>query len=393
MTNLIWIDALKLRANYGTSGNDRIGDFSSFNNFSGGFFANYSGQSGLIQFDAGNPNLKWERSRSWDIGLDAAFLNNRISVSLDYYKKTTDEMILAVPIPQTNGIEFILDNVGEMENRGFEIDLRTVNVANETIRWETSLNLGFNTNEVISLPGANLDSEGRRFIEPETAFGSNQRAIEGHSINTFYMIRYKGVNPDTGDAEWLDRDGNPTTTPTASDRVIVGDASPDLVGGFRNTVTYKHWDLNFFFNFSLGNDIYLIGSLFTDNTVQPFNKRAVMLDIWEQPGDQAYVPSVTSPTFPAFSQPSTLHLRDGSYARLKNITLGYNVPNSVLDKLGFVNGVRLYATANNLLTIRDKALQGVDPETTGSIANGFQGEAFFSAPQSRTFLTGIQINF
>lgn len=396
LQDVSWISSLKLRANYGSSGNDRIGDFASLENFSGGNLANYSGGSGLNQTSAANPDLKWERSKSFDIGFETSLFNNRLNFAVDYYNKRTSDLILNVPIPLTNGgIGTIIDNVGEMKNYGFDIDASGLIMDKNDFKWNASINLGINTNEVLSLPGANLDPEGRRFISaPGTTVGAPaQRAIEGFSVNTFYLIRYVGINPATGDAEWLDYDGNITNNPTSEDRVIVGDANPDFVGGLRNTLSYKNWDLNFFFNFSVGNDILVTGLIFADNAVAPFNNRTIMSNIWEAPGDNAHTPSSSSPTLPIFSQQSTAQLKDASYARLKNIVLGYNVPQSFLNKVGFIDGLRLYISAQNMLTIKSDELEGIDPEVTDSYDVGVQGQTFFTAPQSKTFLTGIRITF
>jgi len=391
MQNVDWVNLFKLTGSYGTAGNDRIGNYASLESFEGGTISNYNGNSGLRQLSAANPDLKWERSESYNVGLSTSFFNNRLGLNVEYYNKKTSDLILNVPIPYTNGgINSVVANVGEMENKGFDVSLNTINVDTENFRWNTSLNVGINKNEILSLPGASLDNEGRQFV----AGSSSQRAIVGESANTFYLIRYSGVNPETGDAEWLDVDGNATTNPTANDRVIVGDANPDFVGGIRNTFTYKAFDLNAFFNFSVGNDVYIGGLRFTDNAnTGSFNKRTQLLDIWQQPGDVAYVPSPSSSTFASFNQRSTLQLRDGSFARLKNLTLGYTLPAQYLGEDGFFSGVRLYFTANNLVTFKGDDLDGIDPEVTDTIGSLGQGESFFTAPQSKTYLFGVRLNF
>ncbi|MCB0639956.1 MAG: TonB-dependent receptor, partial [Lewinella sp.] len=372
-----WISSLKLRASYGTAGNDRIGDFAALENFQGGIISNYNGEAGLRQLSAANPNLQWEKSQSLNVGFEASLFNSRVTLAVDYYNKNTTDLILNVPIPQTNGgLNSIIDNVGEMVNKGVDIDLSADIVRGADFNWTASVNLGFNTNEILSLPGANVDSEGRRFVAGSTS----QRAVEGFSANSFYLIRYQGVNPQTGNAEWLDIDGNPTTTPTTNDRVIAGKANPDLVGGFRNTLSYGDFDLNFFFNFSLGNDIYVSGLRFTDNPLGTFNKRAALLDRWENPGDVAFLPDSDSPTFGSFAQRSTAQLLDGSFARLKNITLGYSLPQNALDRIGFIKGLRIFFTGYNILTIKGSALEGIDPEVTDNISNIVQGETFFTPP-------------
>ena len=282
------------------------------------------------------------------------------------------------------------ENIGEIENTGFDISLTTDNVRNDNFTWTTSINVGINENKVNSLPGAAVDDQGREFV----AGSASQRAIVGESVNTFYLIRYVGVNPQTGDAEWLDRDGNVTTTPTASDRVVVGDANPDFVGGITNTFRYKNFDLNLLANFSVGNDIYIDGLRFTDNAASgSFNNRRALLDVWQQPGDNAYVPAFDSPTFSTFDQRSTLQLRDGSYFRMKNVTLGYSIPETFMEKIGLVKSVRLYATATNLFTIKADNLEGIDPEVTDTSSALGQGETFFTPPQSKSFLFGATLTF
>lgn len=390
LQDVSWLNSLKLRANYGTAGNDRIGDFASLENFGGGIVSNYNGAAGLRQLAAANPNLQWERSESYNIGFEASVFDSRLTIALDYYNKRTTDLLLNVPIPQTNGgLNSILQNVGEMENRGVDLDITSTNVRTPDFEWTTSLNMGFNTNEVLSLPGANTDSEGRQFVTGS----ANQRAIVGHSVNSFYLIPYLGVNPQTGDAEWESAEGTATTSPTASDRRIVGDANPVFVGGIRNTFRYKAFDLNVFMNFSYGNEIYIGGLRFTENPLGTFNKSTRLLDNWEQPGDDAYFPSFDSPSFSTFAQRSSAQLLDGSFLRLRNVTLGYTIPQAALERIGVIKGARFYATANNIFTIKADGLEGIDPEVTDSIANTRQGESFFTPPQAKTYLFGVRLTF
>lgn len=380
---------LKLKGNYGTSGNDRINDFDFLESFSGGNLGDYNGNSGLIHTRAPNPDLKWEVSKSYDIGAEFGFLNNRIKFGIDYYNKKTEDLLLDVPIQDANGLSLVRKNAGKMVNKGFDIDLSTVNVKTNSFEWTTSINFGINKNEVLSLPGASVDPDGRKFVSG----GSFQRAIEGHSVNTFFLIRYNGINPQTGNAEWLDKNGNPTTTPTSDDRVIVGDANPDFTGGLSNTMKWKNFDLNFLINFSYGNDIYVHGLQFTDRVGGGFNKRVEMMDYWKQPGDNAHAPSMASATRNTFQQASTAQLKDGSYARLKNVTVGYTLPKLMTEQIGFVDSVRLYFTAVNLYTLKKDELKGIDPEVSNRSTNLGQGETFFSAPQSKTFLIGARLTF
>ncbi|HHC78414.1 MAG TPA: hypothetical protein ENK46_00925 [Flavobacteriia bacterium] len=210
------------------------------------------------------------------------------------------------------------------------------------------------------------------------------------------MIRYVGVNPQTGDAEWLDANGNITLNPSTNDRVVVGSPLPDFSGGITNNFKYKDFDLSVLMNYSYGNEIVLDGLRFADGNDAIggiVNIRTQNLNFWRQPGDNAFLPSPTSVTFNRFNQRSSLQMLDGSYLRLKNITLGYNVPKKALDKLGFISGLRFYATATNLFTIKGNELDGIDPEVTDDVDPLFQGETFFTAPQSKSYLFGARLTF
>lgn len=390
LENSSWINDLKLRGSFGVTGNDRIGNFNALAIFNAG--QDFNGVPGVAPNNPGNPNLRWERSANLDIALSGALFNNRVRFGLEFYRQNTTDLILNVPlsVASTPGDNTQPDNVGEVENRGVDVSLSADIIRNNNFRWTASINAGFNENEVISLPGATVDSEGREFI----ASSASQRAIVGESSNSFFLIRYIGVNSETGDAEWLDADGNVTTDPTPDDRVIVGQGNPDVVGGITNNFQYKNFDLNIISNFSLGNSIFVDGLRFTDNAaLNAFNNRRIVGNIWQQPGDNAFTPSINSPTFSTFDQRSTLQLRDGDFLRLKNVTLGYTFDEAFFSKIGFFDSIRVYATATNLVTFKGDDLQGIDPEVTNSVGAIGQGETFFSPPQSKSYLFGITFNF
>jgi hypothetical protein len=293
-------------------------------------------------------------------------------------------LILNIPIQPM----VLSANAGSMENKGLEFDLSTLNVDTNDFKWRTSINVGINKNKVLELPGASIGPDGKRFIGL-----TNQRAIEGASVNEFFLVRYVGVNAQTGNAEWLDVNGNVTINPTDSDRVRVGSANPDFTGGITNTFNYKNFDLNVLANFSVGNLIYVGGQAFTDNLAGDFNKSTAVLDYWTTPGQNAYAPSLTSSTRAIFNRRSTAQLKDGSFLRINNVTLGYNFSSSIFKDSKFFTSARLFATTTNLYTFKGKELKGVDPEVTDSIGNQQQGETFFTAPQSKSYLLGVKLTF
>lgn len=390
------ISFLKLKASYGTTGNDQIGNFPSLGLYGAG--NDYNGVPGIVPTQAANPQLSWEETTQLDITMNLGLFNDRITLEASYYDKLTDGLLLNVPVPYTTGFVSITQNAGEMKNSGFDVLLNTKNFDGD-FKWETSFNIGFLNNEITSLPGASVDDEGREFV-----IGSaSQRAIVGHSVNTFYLIRYSGINPETGDAEWLTKDGEVTSTPTAADRVIVGSAIPDFTGGLTNTFSYKGVSLSGQFTFVSGNSVMYDDLRFTDNPNNWgfFNLNPRLLDYWQNPGDDAYAPALTSPTFGTFGQRSTLQLRDASYLRLRNVTLSYTIPKSAVERIG-LRSARVYGQAQNLLTLtaanKGEALGGVEKELEPEINGGGgtnlgAGESFFTLPQAKSFTVGVSLGF
>jgi TonB-dependent starch-binding outer membrane protein SusC len=385
---------LKFKANYGLAGNDRIGDFSTREDTSGGTYPNYNSLSGLGFFRFPNPDLKWESSKSYDLGLELGLFRNRLRINVDYYNKQTDNLILnqLFAVADNKGIRSKQINAGKAENKGFEIEVSADVFKQTALKWTTSFNINLNKNKILELNAdASIDSDGNRYLQGSV----NQRAIVGYSANTFYLIPYLGVNPKTGDAEWLGKNGLPTIAPTANDRAIVGDANPKFTGGFSNNFKYNNFDLNILMNFSYGNDIFVDGLRFTEDAryASAYNKAEDLLNVWQNVGDVATTPKYTSTTFGTAQQRSTRQLRDGSFARLKTITLGYTLPLENTPAGKFISNVKFYFTAQNLFTFKKNGLTGIDPEVTNSIGNLVQGETFFTPPQSKTFLFGTRITF
>jgi TonB-linked SusC/RagA family outer membrane protein len=385
-----FINNLKLTASYGTSGNDRIGgDFPSLGLYGGGIGADYNGAAGLIPTQIPNPFLQWEETKQFDIGLSVSMFASRINLNVNVYDKRTVNNLVNVPLPFTTGFPSVTQNIGEIQNKGIDLELNTVNLSRKNFDWTTSFNIGFLKNEVLSLP-TNKDEAGRDFLAISTA----QRAIVGHSRNEFYLIRYIGVNPTTGNAEWLDKDDKPTTNPVAADRKIVGSAIPKFTGGFTNNVRFWDFDLTAFFNFSYGNKVLIDGLRFTENLGSAaFNKTRNVLNYWQKAGDKAFAPALASSTAPIFNQLSTLQLQDGSYVRLKTLSLGYRLPKAVLDRTKFISSARLYVLAQNLFIIQDRDFRGPDAEVSANGGGLVTGESFFALPQARTITFGVNIGF
>jgi TonB-dependent starch-binding outer membrane protein SusC len=387
--NIKAVDFLKLTASYGTSGNDRIGNFASQQLYAAGVGSDYAGSPGLIPSQVPNPKLSWEETAQLDIGISTQLFNKRVSVDVNYYEKNTSGLLLNNPLPLTTGFPSATVNLGEVSNKGWDIQIKSTNYTSGSFKWTTNFNIGFLKNEVKKL-APNKDPEGRDFLAGSAA----QRAIVGQTANTFYLIRYSGIDPATGNAQWINRDGGLTSAPVANDRVVAGSAIPDFTGGITNTFNYKGFDLNIFFNYSVGNKVLIDGLRFTENLAGTFNKSNDLLNYWKQPGDVSFAPALTSSTAPIFNQLSTLQLLDGSYLRLKNVSFGYNVPKNLLGKSRFIDSFRIYIAATNFWTIAAKNFRGPDPEVSANgQSNLVLGESFFALPQSKSFQIGVNVGF
>ncbi|MFC3812749.1 SusC/RagA family TonB-linked outer membrane protein [Lacihabitans lacunae] len=391
MKNQDFINFMKLTVSYGTAGNDRIGNFSSLPLYGGGTTADYLGLPGLRPTQTPNPNLTWEETAQLDLGIQTTFFKNIFTLNLNYYDKITSGLLLDVPFPFTTGFASASQNVGRMQNKGVDIDFSANIINKKDLNWTVGLNAGYVKNTVLELPNASVDPDGNRFVAGSAA----QRAVEGRSLNEFYMVRANGVNPETGNFEWLDKDGNPTTTYSANNRVFVGSAIPKWVGGLNSNVSYKGVDLGFLFNFSYGNKILIDGLRFTDNVNSAgFNKSIDLLDYWKAPGDQTFVPNLASPTAGLFNQASTLQLQNGSFLRLRNVSLGYTIPSSILKGQKIFRSARIYGMGQNLFLVKDKNFRGPDPEVSANGPNNvIQGESFFALPQAKTFTFGLNLGF
>ena len=384
------ISLLKLRASYGLTGNAEF--LTSTDNPRYAYGANfpalglyggdndgsdYAGLPGLAPTQLANPDLKWEQTSQLDIGLNLGLFKNRIDFEADYYYKKTNDLLLDVQIPATGGYTSIAKNLGELENKGWEFALNTRNLVGK-FKWNTSFNISFNKNKITDIGGEIIEN-------------SISRAVEGHPIGVFYTVKFAGVNPDTGEAQFYDLDGNVTSTYSNNYRQIVGDPNPDYIGSFGNTFAYKNFDLNVQVQFVQGNDIYFDAGRYASNSMALyFNNTRDQLDRWQQPGDITNIPKAE-----LFNSENRSHssrfIEDGSYVRIKNISLGYNVPNQLLTKLN-LKSVRFYATGYNLFTFTD--YRGHDPEVSseGTLNIG-QGIDFFQAPPSKSLIFGVNIGF
>ncbi len=388
MSSMDWVSLLKLRTSYGLTGNAEFLTSSTNPRFATGANfpalglyggdadgSDYSSQPGLAPTQLANPDLKWEQTSQLDIGLNLGLFKNRIDIEADYYIKKTKDLLLDVRIPATGGYTTIAKNLGELENKGWEFAVATRNLVGK-FKWNTRFNISFNKNKITDIAGEIIEN-------------GVSRAMEGQPIGVYYTVKYAGVDPDTGASLFYDLEGNKTTNYSNDYRQIVGDPNPDYIGSVTNNFAWNNFDLNVQVQFVQGNDLYFDAGRFTSNSMSLyFNNTRDQLDRWQQPGDVTDVPRAVLFNS-ANRQHSSRFIEDGSFVRIKNISLGYNIPKQLLAKLN-LESVRLYATGYNLWTFTD--YKGHDPEVSseGTLNIG-QGIDFFQAPPAKSIIFGVNI--
>ncbi len=389
-------DDLKLRAGWGQSGNAM-----GFDIYTSRFY--YAGGARFVYTDPEtgketsykslnaarnvNPDLKWETTTMLNLGIDFSFLGGRINGTIEYYNKTTKDMIWSYPVSTSYyPYGWMVANVGKMNNRGIELSLNATPIQGRNFTWNTSLNLSHNRNKIVSLSNQEYNAGVLNRYNPELPGASTatiQRIIEGEPIGTFYMWEWAGYDQNgvsqfyVHDKETGERTGETTNTPEEKDRTIVGNAQPWLTMGWNNNLTYKNWDFNAFFTGVFGQKIFNEPRAFFSNIANVTEGKNVMKSIVsEQKATDSFS-----------SLPSDRYLENGSYFRLSTLTVGYTFRNFN----GWLRDVRLYASCNNVFTLT--GYKGRDPEINlGGETPGCDTRSDHY-PRTRQFLVGATINF
>ena len=402
------VSLLKLRAGYGQTGNQNIGAYAFADKLSVNGVYNFGSQRGfesnlvnlIYPYLLSNPSVKWESVEQYNVGLDIGFLQNRIVANLDFYVKNTRDMLTKKPVPQTSGTsleqaDWPPVNIGKVLNRGFEFTVNTKNFVGE-FKWETSLNMSFNHNEVVSIGG------------PEILNGVSL-IREGQPINSFYGYELGGIyqtldevftgpvmenrapdkashnpykNTSPGDMWFVDVDGNGEINDL--DRTVIGNPSPDCIFGFNNTFSYKNFDLSIFFQGALGNQVWNGVRASHESMNSTYNQLATTLERWTGEGSSYSMPRAIYADPNRNNRASTRWVEDGSYLRLKNLTFGYRFTQDWLKKIG-AKSLRLYLSFDNLWTLTNYS--GLDPEV------GLWGLDYGIYPTSRVYMFGASVKF
>lgn len=386
--NVDQISFLKLRASFGLTGNANIPNYQ----YIGTFLrdqSRYLGDDILYPDKLENPDLKWETSKTLDLGLEYGLFEDRITGSVVFYNKRTDDVLLNVNLPSSVGFENYWDNVGSILNRGIEFDIKSHNLKGKKLKWITEFNIANNYNEILSIGN---------YSEDAVSGGTNDtRTVVGYPVGTSFLVRFSHVDQATGKPVYLDIDGNETFNWDPANRVPVGDILPDVVGGLTNTFKLRRWDLGFLLYYSFGGKVYDSSSKRQLGVVTDWNMRTEIFDRWQKPGDEAQYPVLTRQTDTYGSSTpwinTDLWLHDADYIRLRRLAVGYTIPELLMGNQKLQN-VRFELSATNLLLFTN--FPGLDPEIVRDFENQTDRNmsafiSYLSAPVEQTI--NLQINF
>lgn len=399
------ISELKLKASWGIRGNQSIGNFASRALISPG--ANYLQRAGLAPTQLGNPNLTWEEREDIDLGIELGLFDDKLLLNVDAYQGTTNELLLSRPLVGASGYTGISENIGSVRNKGIDIGLTTTNVSTKNITWTTNINVSFFDNEVLKLAGTPFAAGFASWVAEGEALG----AFRGYKAERLFQTQaeidalnakarektgrstavYQSTLTRPGDIQFQDINGDGVIT--ADDQIILGDANPDFYGGVTNSINAYGFDLSFFFQFSIGNYVFNNTRAFSEGMNSIFGQANTIKNRWtpENPTTDISYPRAVFQDPNNNRRVSDRFVEDASYVRLKNLSLGYTFPSSVMKKIGMTKG-RIYVSGQNLLTFTNYS--GFDPEvSTFGETNTSPGTDFLTFPQARVMLVGLNLGF
>ena len=391
-----WVNNLKLRASYGTVGNRPSSLYPQYDLYS--ISAKYNGTSAALISQIGNKELTWEKTYTTGVGLDASMFHERFRFSFDYYYKYTSNILFAVPVSGLTGVTSRWKNVGEMENQGIELTVGGDIIRTRDWNWSVEMNLGHNRNRIKELYGNNTEiiRSGGIGIAGE----ADKILKKDYDSDSFYMVEWAGVNPETGAPQWYkhtkDENGNITGREITenyaeADQVICDASTPKLFGGFNTTLAWKNIDLTAVFGYSIGGKIYNYSRQEYDSDGAYTDRNQMKLmdgwTRWEKPGDIATHPVASYNNSSNSNKASTRYLEDGDYLKLRSLTIGYNLK---LPKY-YIQNMRIFFTGENLFCVT--GYSGVDPEipASGGSVIGSTGPSVY--PSTRKYMFGINLTF
>lgn len=385
-------DLLKLRTGYGMSGNDEIGNYSGIQYYSP---QSLLGNFGLVRGNLVDLQLRPEKNSKFNIGVDAALNNERISMSVDVYQNTVSDMLLRMPLPRETGFPYYLTNAGVMTNTGIDFSVRS-RILNGDVKWDAGFVASAYKNKVTDLGGEEYLTK---------VSGANVLTRVGESVGVFYGYKTEGVfatqqeaasagyyqqkgsvvtNFGAGDVRFVDKDGNKRID--ENDMEVIGNPNPDLFGSVFSSLSYGNWNLNLFFTYSVGNDIYNYTRAQLESMSGYNNQTQAVINRWKVDGDQTNMPRAMYGDPMGNARFSDRWIEDGSYLRLKSLTLSYDLP----LKSNFIRSSTFFATAENLFVIT--GYKGYDPEFALGTSPLYNGIDAGFVPMARMVSLGVKLD-
>lgn len=385
------ISFLKLRAGWGITGNAAIPNYRQYGQYN--IASNgYNNENFRYLAVAPNPNLQWETSNSFDVGIESGFLDDRITATLSFYNKKTTDVLLNITPQVSTGFTSFWDNVGEIVNRGVEFEMTTINFSKKKFTWKTDFNISYNYNEIVSIGDYSPDA---------ISGGTNDtRVVVGKPVGTNFLVRFSHVDPETGRNVYLDINGNETTTWDPANRVAVGRVLPKAVGGITNTFEYGRWSVGLVCVFSLGSNIYDSSSKRQLGVVTDWNMRTDIFDRWRIAGDEAEYAQLSQLNenyglSNAYDDNTTQFLKQGDYLRFRRLSVGYSFPKFAVGSATF-QGASITLSAVNFWTITN--FDGLDPEIARDFENATDRNmspniTYLTPPQEMSFNLALNLRF
>ncbi len=378
-----YISDLKIKASYGLTGNQNgISNFAARGLWNGGAgypdIAGGADNAGIAPAQLANAGLKWEKTPQVNAGLELGLFSDRIAVELNLYRKYTSDLLIQRPLASTTGFSSYYTNEGEVSNKGYELNINTVNIRRDNFSWTTNFNISGNRNRIEKL-ATPINVYSRDWLRME----------EGYPLYSFWMYKQLYVDPANGDAVF--EDVNNDGRITVADRQLIGNAMPDFFGGLNNSVTLKNWDASALFTFQYGNEVFnmneffdMYGGMRPDRVAFANSTRR-----WQKPGDITDVPRFTTVGNNYGIEQNSRLLEDGSFIRLKQVSLGYTLPQRLVSRVK-AKSLRFYVSATNLLLFTEYS--GLDPESNVSNGQNVQGLDFGTPPQPTTYQFGLNLS-
>jgi TonB-linked SusC/RagA family outer membrane protein len=381
MQSVQMVNNLRLKASWGKTGMKDIGPYKYMEQFR--YTTQYDGLPAAIPYQMANPDLTWEQTDQLNAGVELG-LFQRVNLEINVYKNITKNLLVYRDLPPSGGFRKQWQNIGNSENNGVELSISTTNIKSTNLTWTTDFTISFNKNR--------LSGFGSDTIQNANAYGIVQIYHNGGTLYSWYAKEYFGIDPANGSMLWVGADGKPTHDYQAARKVEFGSPMPKFQGGFATELKYKGLSLRANFSYVSGNKIYNYFRRYVDHDLQDVGFNVMMprsdWKIWQQPGDVANHPlpqnAVNS------YDPSTRFIEDGSYVKVRNITLGYDLPSSLISRLK-LTGLTISLGADNLYTFTN--FWGQDPEVSINPLNGLPGYAEFKYPNNRQYVFTINVRF